>query len=64
MNLDCKGEQLTYQELLDIKVALDDLLLPWRIDLSLHQQIENAALLEHRPSRQAFLLPLKQRNRP
>ena len=63
-NLDCKGEQLTYPELLDIEVAQDDLLSPWKIDLSLHQQIDNAALLEHRSSRQAFLHALKQRNRP
>lgn len=64
MNLDCKGEQLTYQDLLDIEVALDDLMSPWKINLSLHQQIDNAALPEHYPSRQAFLHALKQRNRP
>jgi predicted nucleotidyltransferase len=47
IDLTLKGEQLTYQNLLDIELALDDLLLPWKIDLSLTQQIDNPTLLEH-----------------
>lgn len=47
IDLTLKGEQLTHQDLLDIELALDDLLLPWKIDLSFHQQIDNPALLEH-----------------
>lgn len=31
----------------DIELALDDLLLPWKIDLSLYSQIDNPALVEH-----------------
>ncbi|MNG09910.1 Nucleotidyltransferase domain protein [compost metagenome] len=47
IDLTLKGGLLTYQNLLDIELALDDLLLPWKIDLSLHPQIDNPALLEH-----------------
>jgi len=41
-----KGE-LSYQELLRIARELDDLLLPYKIDLSLYQQLDNPALIEH-----------------
>jgi len=34
-------------ELLILGAELDDLLLPWRIDLQLHHQIDHAGLLEH-----------------
>ena len=47
IDLTLKGEQLTHQNLLDIELALDDLLLPWKFDLSLHQHLDNPALLEH-----------------
>lgn len=47
IDLTLKGERLSYQELLDIELALDDLLLPWKIDLSLFAQIDNPALVEH-----------------
>jgi predicted nucleotidyltransferase len=38
---------LSFQELLRIETELDDLLLPWMIDLSIYDQIDNPALREH-----------------
>ncbi len=34
-------------ELLELQARLDDLLLPWSIDLQLHHQIDHPPLLEH-----------------
>ncbi|AOE83173.1 nucleotidyltransferase domain-containing protein [Pseudomonas sp. TCU-HL1] len=47
IDLTLKGEKLTYQDLLDIELALDDLLLPYKIDLSLYRHIDNPVLVEH-----------------
>lgn len=47
IDLTLKGEHLSYQDLLDIELALDDLLLPYKIDLSLYRHLDNAALIEH-----------------
>jgi predicted nucleotidyltransferase len=41
------NEQLSLTQLLKIENQLDDLLLPWKIDLSLKHQIDNQALLDH-----------------
>lgn len=38
---------LTHQELNHIEVQLDDLLLPYTIDLSLFNEIDNPELIEH-----------------
>jgi predicted nucleotidyltransferase len=38
---------LGLRDLLEIDGRLDDLLLPWKIDLSLRHQIDNPELLEH-----------------
>ena len=38
---------LGLDELLQLHARLDDLLLPWSIDLQLHHQIDHPALLEH-----------------
>jgi predicted nucleotidyltransferase len=38
---------LAFQELLQIETELDDLLLPWMIDLSLYDQIDNTSLRNH-----------------
>jgi predicted nucleotidyltransferase len=38
---------LSFQELLRIETELDDLLLPWMIDLSLYDQIDNQSLRDH-----------------
>lgn len=46
IDLTLKGD-LSYRDLLDIELELDDLLLPWKIDLSLFSQIDNPALAEH-----------------
>ena len=47
IDLTLQGEQLQHHDLLNIELELDDLLLPWKIDLSLLAQIDNPALLEH-----------------
>lgn len=47
IDLTLRGERLSHRDLLDIELALDDLLLPWKIDLSLFAQIDNPALVEH-----------------
>ncbi|AHL76123.1 DNA polymerase [Stutzerimonas stutzeri] len=47
IDLTLKGDELTHHELLDIELALDDLLLPYKIDLSLHHQLDNPQLLDH-----------------
>jgi type I restriction enzyme S subunit len=41
------GEKLNLSTLQKIEDELDDLLLPYKIDLSLHKQIQNQELLEH-----------------
>lgn len=47
IDLCIEGETLNLTQLLNIENQLDDLLLPWKIDLSLKHQIDNQALLEH-----------------
>ena len=42
-----EGRALTFDDLLCIETALDDLMLPWGIDLSLLSHIDNPALLNH-----------------
>jgi predicted nucleotidyltransferase len=41
------GEALTYTQLNRIETEIDDLLLPYTIDLSLYSQIDNTELLDH-----------------
>lgn len=41
------GPELPLTELLAIETELDDLLLPYKIDMSLHRSIDNPALLDH-----------------
>ena len=38
---------MTYSDCLRFATTLDDLMLPWRIDLSVLHRIDNPALLEH-----------------
>ena len=47
IDLTLQGENLQHRDLLDIELALDDLLLPWKIDLSLLAHVDNPSLLEH-----------------
>lgn len=41
------GQKLDYTDLVAIESALDDLLLPYTIDLSIYHIIENPGLIEH-----------------
>jgi len=47
IDLPLKGNELSHQDLLDIELAPDDLLLPYKIDLSLHHQLDNPQLIDH-----------------
>lgn len=47
IDLTIVGDGVTHSQLLRIANQLDDLLLPYKIDLSLLRQIENPDLLEH-----------------
>jgi type I restriction enzyme S subunit len=47
IDLTLTGEKLNLSILQKIENDLDDLLLPYKIDLSLHKQIQNQELLEH-----------------
>ena len=49
IDLSILGDTLSDTQLLKIENELDDLLLPYKIDLSLFQHIENADLIEHIP---------------
>ncbi len=47
IDLCIEGEGLTLTELLAIENQIDDLLLPWKVDLSLKSKIDNPDVLEH-----------------
>lgn len=47
IDLCLKGEALTLTQLLKIENELDDLLLPYKIDLSLFQALDSAELIDH-----------------
>jgi predicted nucleotidyltransferase len=47
LDIALEGCALTFDDLLHIENALDDLMLPWGIDLSLLSHIDNPALLDH-----------------
>ena len=47
IDLTLLGTQLTLSMLFQIENELDDLLLPYKIDLSIHHKIENPDLLAH-----------------
>lgn len=47
IDLTIMGDDLSSSQLLRIENELDDLLLPYKIDLSLFRQIENTDLVEH-----------------
>jgi len=47
IDLTIVGDRLTAEQFSHLQVALDDLLLPYTIDLSLLRQIENPDLLAH-----------------
>ena len=47
IDLCIESTTLSLSDLLAIETQLDDLLLPWKIDLSIKNSIDNAALLDH-----------------
>jgi uncharacterized protein len=47
LDLTLEGPELTFRDLTRISMSLDDLLLPWKIDLSLLSHIDNPELLAH-----------------
>lgn len=47
IDLTMEGQELTFTQLLALENQIDELLLPWMVDLSLRASIDNPALLEH-----------------
>jgi predicted nucleotidyltransferase len=47
IDLTLKGEELTLPLLLKMENELDDLLLPYKFDLSIFHALDNADLIEH-----------------
>jgi len=47
IDLTLKGEAISIKELNRIDLVLDDLLLPYKFDLSIYQHIDNPDLIEH-----------------
>ncbi len=47
IDLCIESETLTLTELLAIENEIDDLLLPWNVDLSIRNKIDNPDLLKH-----------------
>jgi predicted nucleotidyltransferase len=47
IDLTLVGEEITFTELLKIENELDDLLLPYQIDLSIFEKIDNTELVDH-----------------
>ena len=41
------ADKLSLGELLKLEDGIDDLLLPWKVDISVRQQIENTELIAH-----------------
>ncbi len=59
IDLCIESDTLTLSQLLSIENQIDDLLLPWKIDLSLKKQIDNPDVLEHIDSVGIEFYPLK-----
>lgn len=62
------SEQIRWQQRLEnylraITNQLDDLLLPWKIDLSLKKSIDNSALLDHIQQQGKLFYPDKAKTR-
>ena len=47
IDLTIMGDKVSFSQLLKIEMELDDLLLPYKIDISLFRQIENNDLIDH-----------------
>lgn len=47
IDLTIKGEEIPYAEFMQIEDQIDDLMLPYSVDLSQYRRIENAELIAH-----------------
>ncbi len=47
IDLVLKGDTLNYDDLVLLDIEIDDLLLPYKFDISIHHQITNQNLLAH-----------------
>ena len=47
IDLTIKGDEIPFAEFLQIKDQIDDLMLPYTVDLSQYSQLENAELVDH-----------------
>jgi predicted nucleotidyltransferase len=47
IDLALKGTQLNFSNLLQLKSAIDDLMLPYKVDLVIYETIQNKDLKEH-----------------
>ena len=47
IDITLRGKNLTLHDLFQLENDLDDLLLPYQIDLSIHYHLDNQALLDH-----------------
>lgn len=47
IDLTLKGENISYNTFNNISLSLDDLMLPYMIDLSIYKQIDNPSLVDH-----------------
>jgi len=47
VDITLKGSGLSLTDITDIKIRLDDLLLPFIFDISIYEQIDNQDLLDH-----------------
>ncbi len=58
IDISLKGDKLTFSDLLKIEGELDDLLLPYKIDISLFRQIKDQEVLAHIESVGNVFFPL------
>jgi len=47
IDLTLKGKGLSMEQLMDISLKIDDLLLPYKVDLSIFEEIDNPDLMDH-----------------
>lgn len=47
IDLTIKGSEIPFAEFMQIKDQIDDLMLPYTVDLSQYRQLENAELISH-----------------
>lgn len=47
IDLTIKGGEISFDELMQIEDQIDDLMLPYTVDISRYDQLENAALIAH-----------------